>query len=139
MARMARAVVKMATAEVGTRKLGEVFRVLVNDYKEGDFKRLLAFSGAMHGKSRSWHDTAKEIIEGTDHRSFYLRNMLEITLDHFREEVNTIGDRAHLKRLVALIRAKRDLRKRNPTNAIVADVLSQLEKKDYFGRGTRDE
>ena len=49
-----------------------------------------------------------------------------------RTEVNTYADRESLKRSVARIRAKRDLKKNLPGSKAIGRVLDFMEKKKMF-------
>ena len=50
----------------------------------------------------------------------------------FNEEVNTAQEREELKKLIAMIRIKRDLKKDNPGQRMITSVIERLEKQDYF-------
>jgi hypothetical protein len=129
---MARAVAEEAVRIAGSRKLGEVYKVLAGSDRGADFRWYLNYVCVLRSKPRLWSETAKDIIAKTDRKSFYMRSMLLSTVKQFLEEVNTGRDREELKRVVATIRVKRELGNKNPASGVVNRALAQLEKKNYF-------
>jgi hypothetical protein len=58
--------------------------------------------------------------------------MLEMAFTQFNDEVNTTSERESLKRLIAVIAAKRGLKKQNPGTKDVEQFVGRLEKSDFF-------
>lgn len=134
---MAHAVAERGAYDIGSRKLGEVFKALADEKLPG-FRGMLNYTCILRSKPRSWHDTAETTIRDMDRKSFYLKEMLARTFDEFNENVNSGGDRERLKRLVAVIRAKRDLKKDSPGSKMVTRVLGRLESGNAFSPAKGD-
>ncbi|NIX78108.1 SIR2 family protein [Microvirga terricola] len=116
----------------GTRKLSEVFRVIGVENKVSAYKQYVNFTCLLRSKPRNWNESVEHILTNTPRTSYYLRKMLGTTFRQFHSEVNTGQDRERLKRIVAFIRAKRDLKKDNPGAKLVKNVLGQLEDQKAF-------
>lgn len=125
-------VVKRASSEFGARQLGLVFRKL-SDEKSAGFNSLLLLVMLMHSKPTSWSKSMEIIINNTDRKGFYIIEMLALIMKHFSEDVISSVDREELKRLVALIKAKRGFKKDNVGSKGVEHALRQLEEKGFFG------
>ncbi|MCW1985157.1 UNVERIFIED_ORG: hypothetical protein M2348_000889 [Sphingomonas sp. R1F5B] len=133
------AVTDRAVVEMGSRKLGEVYKFMQYNGKPKGFDLLLLYSLIIRSKPEKWEAVARDIIETIERRSLYLRYLLSETMKQFREDVNSGYDRSALKRLVATIQAKRGLNKDRPTSRAIAGVLQTLEKKKYFdSKGTNN-
>jgi hypothetical protein len=126
------AVASTAATDIGSRKLGEVYRALGATGEWDGIKKLLLFVLLIRSKPRNWLSCAQNIVASTDRRSIYMRFMLSAALKQFREEVNTVNEREILKRLVATIRARRDLKKNSVGSRIVGRVQRRLESARYF-------
>jgi hypothetical protein len=134
---MADAVARKAAADIGAKKLGEIYRALSASARDEEgFRKLLTFVLLVRAKPRHWSSAAEGIIASTDRKSIYMRSILFAALRQFHLEINTILEREELKRLVALIRAKRDLKKNNVGAKLVSRVLRRLENVEYF-EGTK--
>jgi hypothetical protein len=129
---MQRAVVARAADKIGSRKLGEVFKVLARDEEIGAFLNQMNFACLLRAKPKDWVKAASDIVANTGAKEFYLRAMLYSTIDQYRDEVNTAGDREQLKKLIATIRIKRDLKKDRPGEGMLAKIMGKLEKQNYF-------
>jgi hypothetical protein len=127
-----RGVYERNSEELGSRKLGEVFKVLAESKDIGGFMQLLVFCCLIRTKPRGWFVSAREMIARMNRNEFYLRVFLDVAFEEFRNEVNTNAEREELKKIVAVIRIKRDLRKDNPGTKDLQKVLTQLEEKKAF-------
>lgn len=133
---MPNSVSNRAAQVFGSRRLGEVFSKLAEDGHLSGFMLYLNYCLIIRSKPSHWERVAGQIIESTDRRALYLRYMLSATLDQFHDEVNTNQERGVLKRLVALIQAKRSLNKAEPGAKAVGRTLERLEKSGYFDKNT---
>jgi hypothetical protein len=129
-----RAVMDKAADKIGSRKLGEVFKVLARSKDIGGFIAQMNFACLLRAKPKDWLKAAMEIVANTGAKEFYLRAMLIAAFEQFIEEVNTGNDREQLKNLIAAIQIKRKLKKDHPGSDTLAKVVTHLEKQDYFER-----
>ena len=127
-----RAITDTATQQIGSKKLGEVFKYYQKTADLNGFPLYLNYTLLIRSKPEGWETAAKAMIASLDKHALYLRYMLQDTMKQFRHEVNITADRIVLKRLVATIQAKRSLNKLNPTAKAVSGVLDKLEKSSYF-------
>ena len=127
-----RALANKAADDMGSKKLGEVYKHLAEQGNLEGFRKMLNFSLILRSKPSSWNSAADNVVSSTHKTALYLRYMLGITMRQFHEEVNTGRDRSTLKRIVATIRAKRDLRKENPGSHLISRVIQRLDEKDFF-------
>jgi hypothetical protein len=118
--------------EMGSKKLGEVYRALATTEEADGFKKFLLLVLLIRSKPRNWLAVAQNLIANTDRKSMYMRFMLSAALRQFHEEINTVNEREGLKTLVATIRARRDLKKNNVGARIVSRVQRRLENARYF-------
>lgn len=118
--------------EVGSKKLGEVFKSLAKDPTVSGIAGLMNFACLIRSKPYEWLDASQDKIANTGRREYNLRTMLNTAFKEFREEVNTGNEREQLKKLIATIRFKRDKKKDHPSEKDVAKVVSRLEEADYF-------
>jgi hypothetical protein len=126
------AVTQKAADEIASRKLGEVFKLLAKSSDMLGFMSLLNFACLIRSKPRGWMNHASEIIASTDRNSFYLRAMLMFADDQFHDEVNTTSEREELKRLIAVIRMRRDLGKLNPGEKAIQQMVDHMDKQKLF-------
>ena len=126
----AHAVAETGANSLGLRKLGEVFKAVAEG--EVGFRAFFNYTCVLRSKSPTWSDTAERIILNADRKSFYLREMLNSTFTQFNAHVNSGQDRDRLKKLVASIRAKRELKKDTPGSKAITRVLDRLEKQQAF-------
>jgi hypothetical protein len=129
---MPNAIAAAVAMELGSKKLGEVYRALSATGEMTGFKKLLLLVLLMQSKPHNWLTDAKDIVATTERKSMYMRFMLYAALTQFREEVNTVNEREGLKTLIATIRARRDLKKNNVGARIVGRVQKRLEDAQYF-------
>jgi hypothetical protein len=129
-----RAVVDKAADRIGSRKLGEVFKLLARKKDVAGFVAQMNFACLLRAKPKDWLKAAMDTVANTGAKEFYLRAMLIAACEQFNEEVNTGSDREQLKSLIAAIQIKRTLRKDHPGSDTLAKVVAQLEKQDYFDR-----
>ncbi|MBB3973758.1 SIR2 family protein [Hansschlegelia beijingensis] len=121
-----------AIDDIGTRKLSEAFKKIVEDGKDVGFSLLLKYALILRSKANDWPRIAESVITDTNRNSFYMRAMLFVTFDQLQTGVNSLRERQDLKRLIALIQAKRELRKDAPGAKAVNGVLRSMEESDYF-------
>jgi hypothetical protein len=132
------AIIDRAIGEMGSKKLGHVYKHIIQTSEPVGFEQLLLYSLLIRSKPDGWETEARLLITKLERRALYLRYMLNVTMQQFREEVNTNADRSALKRLVATVQAKRRLNKDKPTAKAVAGVLQKLENTSFFsGRKVR--
>lgn len=115
-------------------KLGGVFKEIAKDPSLTKFEHVLNFACLLKAKPVGWEDTLSKIIKITERDSWYLSSMLELLMADIIGEVNTGADREATKRLVALLKAKRGLKKEDPSNKAVNRVLGRLVSQDYFSK-----
>ena len=127
-----RAVTDRAVTEIGSKKLGEVYKHMSVNLNPIGFELLLLYSLIIRSKPQGWEAQARAIVGRVDRRALYLRYMLGETMKQFRHEVNSNADRAALKKLVATVQAKRGLKKVNPSSKAISGVLKKLEDRLYF-------
>ena len=97
-----------------------------------DYLRLMNFACLVRAKPNDWTDASKNTVAKTDRKAFNLRSMLQIAFNQYYDEVNTGGEREELKKLIATIRIKRDLKKDYPGEKIISKVIDKLEEREYF-------
>lgn len=129
-----RCIVDRTAEEIGSRKLGEVFKLLTNDPDVSGYLALSNFTCLVRAKPNGWFGAAQDAIANTDRKAFYLRSMLHVALKQFSEEVNTGSERELLKKLIATIQIKRMQKKDHPGEKHVAQVVQRLESQDYFDK-----
>ena len=130
--RIADAISRHASEQIGIKKLGPVFRARENYSSKTGFLELGNFGCILSSKSQGWEEALTHAIEKTDKNAYYLLLMLNRLMDEIENEVNTTRDTAHLKRLVALVQAKRNFGKKLPGSKAVTRMLTHLEKTDHF-------
>jgi hypothetical protein len=121
-----------AADAIGSRKLGEVFKLLARDGDLSGFISLLNFSSLVRSKPKDWLSAATEVVAQTDRNTFYLRMMLDAAFRQFRDEVNTTSKRSELKKLVAIVKMKRDLKKQRPGEKDIQQFLERMDAKNMF-------
>jgi hypothetical protein len=126
------AVIRVATEDIASVKLGEVFKVFSLSEELEGFTHVTNFACLVRAKPKDWLNAASEAISRTGRNTFYLAVMLNIAFAQFSDEVNTTSEREQLKRLIAIIKAKRDLNKQHPGSKDVTQFLNQLERKNFF-------
>lgn len=118
--------------DFGTAKLSRLFREFSRQSECSGFLEVLTFTCIATARGGDWFDASKHIIERTDKNAYYLSEMLEKLLYLLEYEVMSGHDRDNMKRLVALIQAKRNLGKQHPGEKAVSKILGKLESSDYF-------
>jgi hypothetical protein len=126
------AVISKAADEFGSKKLGEAFKLLATEKDVKGFLNLLNFACLIRGKPNEWFGSAQHAIAATDRKALFLRSMLRIAFEQFYEEVNTGGEREELKKVIATVKIKRDLKKDHPGPRDLARIVGRLEQQDYF-------
>jgi hypothetical protein len=132
MASMARVATRRAIEVIGTKRLGQVFVALSKDRFSPGFHALFLFQGLIRTKPKGWIEATESIVRSTNRNNIYMIDFLRAVIQEFREQVNTVSERAALKRIVAIVRARRDLGHESPGERVIAAVLAQLEKADAF-------
>jgi predicted phosphodiesterase len=130
--RLADAIARKAAEQVGIKKLGPVFRAREKGSSKVGFLELGNFNCILSAKAQGWDEAIAAAIEKTDKNAYYLLMMLNSLMDEIENEISTTRDTAHLKRLVALIQAKRNFGKQAPGSKAVTRMLAHLEKTDHF-------
>jgi hypothetical protein len=83
--------------QMGSKKLGEVFNLFARDKQIAGYLRVLNFSCLIRAKPNGWMSAVQETIANTDRKEFFLRSMLSLSVAQFRDEINTVNERADLK------------------------------------------
>jgi hypothetical protein len=125
-------IIRKTAEEMGSKKLGEVFKLLAREEGGGGYLGLMNFACLLRSKAKGWDGAASVGISKMDRKSLDLRTMLNVALEQLNNQVNTGGEREELKKIIATIRIKRDLKKDNPGKRDLSRVVIELEKKDYF-------
>lgn len=89
------------------------------------------FCCALFSKGAGWNIILEEIIEQTDRNSLYIWIMLTALMSQLTNEIISGRDREHVKRLVAVIRAKRTFRTQMPKTKEIDGMLKHLNKTDF--------
>ena len=131
-----RAVVMKAVDEFGSKKLGEVFKALSSSSDLRGFFRVLNFSCLIRAKPKDWFKSATHVIADTKRSEFYLATLLNSAFRQFSEEINTSSEKEQIKRLIAVIKAKRDLGKQNPGAKDIDYFTRELDQKHFFEQPT---
>ncbi|WP_082558082.1 SIR2 family protein [Methylobacterium sp. Leaf361] len=127
-----RSISDQACELIGSRKLGEVFRHISATSELTGFRQVLNYALLLRSKPGEWEQVAKNIILSVDRNTYYMRSLLMHTFHQYKDEVNTHGDREKLKYLMAVIRARRDMKSNNPSSSLIKRVLDDLEKANVF-------
>ena len=123
-----------AAEDIGTKKLGAVFRARERDKKPIGFLEYTNFNCILGSKSTGWELTLQEMIERTDKNSYYLLCMLNSLMTNFESEISLAKDKDKIKKLVALIQAKRSWKKQNPGARAIDRALGEMEKQNFFSK-----
>jgi hypothetical protein len=134
-----RAIASRAADELGSRRLGTVYENLVDSEELSGFGHLMTFTLLLRSKPEGWEGSARNLLDKVDRTAMYLRYMLGASLRQFNQEVNTNAERSAIKRTVAVIQAKRDVKKALPNSKAVGKALRKLELRKYFERNARAE
>jgi hypothetical protein len=81
-----------------------------------------------------WDVSSGSVIARLDRKMMPLRAALAVAFEEFYGEINTGGEREELKRIIATIQIKRDLKKDRPGQRDLTRIVSKLENQDYFGK-----
>jgi hypothetical protein len=125
-------VLRKANEEMASRKLGEAFKLISRSNQIAGYVRLISFSCLVRSKPRNWLAAASQVIADTDRNTFYLRAMLDCVVDQFHDEINTTAEREDLKRLVAIVKLKRDFKKDNPGERDIQNFLARMDKQNFL-------
>jgi predicted phosphodiesterase len=125
-----REIATSAVRDLGTSKLSGVFKAREALGKPVGFMELANFSCLISAKGQKWAETATKIIERTDKNAFYLRAMLVMLMRELEIEVLQAKDREQLRRLVALVHAKRSFKKQVPGAKAVNKILEILKREE---------
>jgi len=119
---------------IGTRKLGAVFRAKSESQPNVEFLDMELFDCILSARASGWDSALAKIIERTDKNAYYLYGMLASLTRNIGDEILSASDREKIKRLVAIIRAKRNWKKQVIGSKAVDRMLEHLEKNDYFSK-----
>ncbi len=126
------AVASQTAEQMGSHKLAAVFKAREQAEKEIDLLEVMNFGCLLAAKGQGWAEVLSKIIQRTDKNSYYLSSMLRILMNHLSIEIIQSKDREAVKKLVALIQAKRTFKKQLPGAKVVSKMLSHLEKISHF-------
>jgi predicted phosphodiesterase len=121
-------VVNKSSEDIGSGKLGEVFKAAISEQDPESFLSLLLFGCLVRTKPPGWEDCVKQRIAAIGRRAFYLAGMVNILMREFKTGINTQKDRDALRRLIATVHAKRSHNKTMPGSKLVRSVLLEVEK-----------
>lgn len=136
---LSRSLASKAAEEIATRKLSGVFREKNKAASQVGFSEFVNFSCTLQAKGQNWEESLSDLIKRTDKNAFYLSAMLGKLMTNYRNEVNSTKEREGIKRLVALVRAKRQFKKQSPGAKAVRDMLSHLEDAHAFDPNLDDQ
>ena len=105
---------RKAAEEVGTKKLGPLFRVLESEVKNVGLSELVLFYCILASKGGNWEKSLKSLIEKTDKNAYLLHVMVLSLVNHLKREILVGLDREKIQALVEVIRAKRVYNKQSP-------------------------
>jgi len=128
---LSRVVAERIADLIGSSRLSAVFSAR----KFGDgvsFKDVMTFHCLLASRGSNWAETLREMIEKTDRHAFYLSLMLRALMNRLDHEISQSKDRDAMKRLVAVIQAKRSFGKQAPGHKAVSNILGRLEKRGDF-------
>ena len=117
---------------LGSKKLAAVFRAREKSDQGGGFLDFLNFCNVLRSKGQNWEKTLSESIERTDKNAFYLASKLNMLMHELDMNFLQSNDISKIKRLVAIIQAKRTYGKQAPGSKAVSSMLSHLEKIGHF-------
>jgi predicted phosphodiesterase len=126
-------VAKMISESLGSRKLGEVFKSLINDVDIDGAVRFQLFCCLIFSKPQGWVEAAQSLIELTERDSYYLKTYLKRLVDVYREEINTSADKESIKWLIAYIHAKREAKKEAPGRKLVRKIMRFVDEDKLMG------
>lgn len=129
---LANTIASSIAGECGTVKLASVFKEVAKDPNICGFSEVVNFTCLAMARGRNWSETLESIIERTDKNAFYLSVMLQRLMNILRYEILLGRDRDAMKRLVALIQAKRSFSKKMPGAKAVRRMIDILEEDNYF-------
>jgi len=75
---------------------------------------------------------ASDMVATTGRNTLYLRQMLSLAVNQFDDEVNTTNEREELKKLIVVIKMRRELKKLNPGNKLIQKFLGRMEEHNMF-------
>lgn len=116
-----------SSADLGSKKLGEIFKAIRMDLPADSFLDLLCFAGIVSAKPDGWGEAIELQIERTGRRAWYLLLMRNLLLKEYKTGINRQAERDVLKRLIAFIYAKRTFNKVKPGAKLVNDVMRAIE------------
>lgn len=128
-----RSIADHAAHVIGSKKLAEVHAYLATEGELTGFVQLANYAMVLRSKPSDWTRTPEQVIAKSDTKALYLRYMLSIALGQFHQDVNTNHERGQLKRVVAMIKSKRELKKAIPTQKMVSNFVERLDRMNFFG------
>ena len=124
--------------EYGANKLSGLFRTTAEQPAVVGFVELVNFACLATSRGRDWSDSCTKIIHSTDKNAFYLQAMLRVLMELLEFEAMSGRDRDSMKKLVALIQAKRNYNKQAPGAKAVNKMNEFLEKDNYYPLPSED-
>jgi hypothetical protein len=121
-----------AAREMGLKKLGQVHAYLATKGELTGFARLINFAMVLRSKPNDWTQIVEKVVGDCEYNALYLRYMLSVALSQFHQDVNTNHERGQLKRVVAMIKSKRQLKKAVPSSKIVTHFVKELDRRKFF-------
>lgn len=120
-------VANKSSNELGLKKLGPVFRRIAEQGNATGFSQFINYCCLLNARSDKWDTVLEGIIRSTDKNSYYMFAMLDASIRVMTNEVLPAIEREKVRRLVALIRTKRDFKKDSPGQKVVSKVLKYLK------------
>lgn len=117
---------------LGSKKLSAVFRAREKSGSASGFLDFLNFCNVLRSKGQNWEKTLTESIERTDKNAFYLASKLNMLMHELEMNFLQANDVAKIRRLVAVIQAKRSYGKQAPGAKAVSSMLNHLEQIGHF-------
>jgi hypothetical protein len=109
-----------------------VFKAIDREDGETGFEDLLIFNCILLSKPSDWDSALEGIIRRTERMSYYIYEMLNSLMRHYHYDVVKTKDKERIKRLVATIQTKRNVKKEVPRVDAVDRILSNMEKENWF-------
>lgn len=129
---LSHSVANKISEQIGTFKLAAVFRSKAASVTSTGFVEVLLFACILEAKGNEWHETLAMLIRKTEKNAYYLHLMLNILMWHLSYGIMQSKDVDAMKRLVALIHAKRGHNKMDPGAKLVTRMLDTLESQNTF-------
>jgi predicted phosphodiesterase len=114
--------------ELGSQKLGEVFKALFGSNEKRTFADFLLFGCLISSRPKEWFLIAGKFIDAVGKNDFYLLSILLMLMHMHKYEVALSQEKERLARLIAHVRAKREYGKESPGNKAISAMYRSLNE-----------